>query len=136
MNRVLASLLTLALVGAGPANPPETRREVTEAETRELAAAALSPEARRLPGLDFEIGVNPAFPHYRFVMVTWGVARGEAGGNVIQLAIDTTTAEVWSGLVCREVTSRDLRALQVRIRKSLGLTDEMYRKLRRRGPMC
>jgi hypothetical protein len=131
------SLLALLVLGASGATP-ETMplRELTGKEVRELTLAALSPEARRLPGLELEVQGNPTFARYQFVTVTWGVPRGEAGGTVTHVAVDTVTADVWSGLVCKEHSSSTLRKSQSAIRKRIGLSNELYRTLKRKGPMC
>jgi hypothetical protein len=109
-------------------------RDITPEEARQVALAALSPEARRLPGLELEsLGEVAGF--YGFT-VAWGVPRGEAGGTVEHLAVDHVTADVWSGVVCREEKSSSLSKVQATIRKRIGLTDKVHKQLRRPGPMC
>ncbi len=135
----LLPLTTLSLAVAAaplPAVEASSQAEVSLAEVRELGLAALTPQARQLPGLDLEVHENPAFPRFHFILVTWGEAEGTRGGTVEQLAVDRVTGDVWSGLVCREFKSAELRRVQAAVRKRLGLERAAYKKLRCKGPMC
>jgi hypothetical protein len=138
MTRVALAFLQVAwtLLLASAAEPVAAARLLSAQEARELALEALEPGARRLPGLDFEIYEDTRVPNYFLVSVTWGEPRSEKGGSVQHLAIDKVTADVWSGVVCEEKTSKSLRKLQREMRRRLGVTDADYKKQRRSGPMC
>lgn len=130
----MLSLLLPPLISANPqAIQP---RRLTLDEARELAHESLSVEARKLPGLDLENYKNLDFPDFYFFSATWGSPRSDQGGNIEQLAVDAITGDVWSGVVCREIKSSDLAKLQRSIRKKIGLGEQEYKKLRKKGPMC
>jgi hypothetical protein len=51
-------------------------------------------------------------------------------------AVDKKTADIWDAGFCQEISSPSLAQLQVVLRKHIGLTDAIYRKLRKPGPFC
>jgi len=58
-------------------------------------------------------------------------------GSVGFYAIDPRTGDMWNpNSECDEITSPEIRRLQQRYRRELGLTASNYLKIRRRGPMC
>ena len=127
------SLMLLLSAWAESATKP---RKLSMNEARQLARMALTEQARKLPGLDLEGHGSPNFPNFYFFIVTWGPPRSDQGGTVEQLAVDATTGDVWSGVVCREGRSPRLIKLQKSVRKRIGLSERSYRRLRRKGPMC
>jgi len=129
---VVSLMLILSLWAEGATTP----RRLTLNEAQQLARMALTDQARMLPGLDLEGHNSANFRDFYFFIITWGPPRSEQGGTVDQLAVDETTGDVWSALVCREQKSAALMKLQKAIRKRIGLSDRSYRRLRRKGPMC
>jgi hypothetical protein len=132
----LTLVISLVLLLSARAESAAKPRKLTLNEVRQLARTALTERARRLPGLDLEDHKSPNFPDFYFLIVTWGPPRSEQGGTVEQLAVDATTGDVWSGVVCREMRSPALLKLQKSIRNRIGLTERNYRRLRKKGPMC
>jgi hypothetical protein len=66
---------------------------------------------------------------------TWDNA-GPGSVIVGHLAVDKRTADVWDAIVCREITSPALQRFQATVRRRMGITTELYKKLKRPGPMC
>ncbi len=51
-------------------------------------------------------------------------------------AVDRRTGDLWEANFCQKDSSQKLLPLQKRIRTSLGITEAMYKELRKPGPMC
>jgi len=51
-------------------------------------------------------------------------------------AVDRRTADLWDANVCVEYRPISVISLQERLRERIGLTEETYRELRQRPPMC
>jgi len=91
--------------------------------------------ATRLPGFRVELMSKSIDPTFYFFEARWANPK-PASVIVGHYAVDPNTGDVWDGVVCSEFTSPLLRRLQVSIRRRLGITDDKYRVLRRKGPMC
>ena len=116
--------------------PLPALQELTPQETRQLAEA-LFPEGRRLPAVAIEPFDSPLAPGFHFYDVWWsdGVG-GDKGGHVGSIAVDPRTGDVWKAVVCERIDNKELRRLQQRMRGAHGISTQVYRRLRRPGPMC
>lgn len=134
----LLALLLMArpLVAANPHNSRTgSNRLLTDEQMRRIARVALrstQPAALRLPGLGFERQ-----------QAANGYVSYEAAADVSPVAhvafvvIDPRTGDAWDGVTeCGEITSPSLRELQRSLRRSLGLSEKSYQRIKRRGPMC
>src|SRR6185369_14677891 len=112
--------------------------EVTAEMAANLVHAALKGEgagATELPGFRLELMNKPVDARFYYFEASWSNPQ-PAGVVIGHYAVDPFTGDVWNGIVCSEITSRSLRKVQRKVRHSLGITEERYRKLRRQGPMC
>ncbi len=105
---------------------------------RSLVVAALrsqSGEPTKLPGFHVELMKKSINEQFYFFEATW--SNPDLGSVIIgHYSVDPTTADVWNGVVCSEITSPTLSRLQTDVRRELGITPDKYKKLRRPGPMC
>jgi len=121
-------------------------RKITLVQAKALVMATLTPEGRRLPGLQFDTGdddpnkistyEDSRNPRFLTFMLVWA---NDIGGSVIagHYSVDSYTGDVFdSSAECAEYYSRKLDALQKKIRRSLHLTESEYRKLKTNGPEC
>jgi hypothetical protein len=100
-------------------------RRLTIKEAEQLARAALTPEARRLPGLSLEPDKNPRR------CVTFDVLWSNPGPGSVHsqfLSVDLQTAEVWSPTVWRRLTTPALRTAQRDLRTRLQISDAEVKK--------
>jgi hypothetical protein len=88
-----------------------------------------------LPAFSLDQFQDKHFPEFYFFTAMWA---GIPGGSAVigHYAVDSSTGDVWSATVCEEESTVDLRALQARIRRRIGLSDLEYQKVRRKGPLC
>jgi hypothetical protein len=111
-------------------------RLVSEGEAAEILSKALEQDGRtKLPGYTVEPASRKAdFPDFYFFQPL----HYDPGGVAVigYFAVDERTGDVWDGVVCRKLNSRQLRSLQKDVRKRIGLTDQAYRRIVRSGPMC
>lgn len=117
------------------AQPASRAQLISVQEAKRLVATALPSKTRRLP--DFEIeGGDSEFPHFYLLSVTWaGAPNGSM--NVGSYYVDKSTGDVWNApMECQEESSPALRILQARIRRTIGLSESEYRKIKRKGPLC
>jgi hypothetical protein len=75
-----------------------------------------------------------AFPTFYFVSATWNDPNNTPKAQ--HYAIDRYTGAVWDAVLCEQITSPSFVKLQQAIHKTIGLTQQEYRKIRRPGPMC
>jgi hypothetical protein len=104
-------------------------RDVTLEEANELVRALF----RNRGTSDFALEEYEIkdYPGFQFFQTVGRDLRGH-----IHYAVDRKTAEVWSGVVCENLTSPSLKKLQNAIRTRIGLTADEFLKIRRRGPRC
>jgi len=106
------------------------------AEARQLVLASLDSMSRRAPGLTVKGGArDSSFPDYYNFAVMWD-GTGSASVMVGFFDVDPSTGDVFEGTGCGERTTPLLRALQRKIRRRLGLSDNAYRRLKKKGPYC
>ena len=108
------------------------QREISQDEARGLLTAFL-----KLSDGDVLKSGDMGYKQFHFFMAILGTSGGEVG--VLQVryyAVDRQTADVWNSVICQRITSPSLRKLQAALRKSVGLTDIEYRKIKRQGPLC
>jgi hypothetical protein len=109
--------------------------QVNADQARQLVAKAIEPEgATKLPHFSLEESPNTKFPDFLFLQGLWDDPTGSP--VVGSYAVDRSTGDVWSGIVCREYQTPGLRSLQKEIRRSIGLSDSRYRRIKKPGPMC
>jgi hypothetical protein len=126
-------LQSVSEVSATPIDPSvyavRKRRDVTLEEANELMTALF--RDRGASGSSLEEYEVKDYPEFQFFQ-----AMGHDPLRHIHYAVDRKTGEVWSGVVCENLTSPSLNKLQNAIRNRIGLTPDEFRKVRRRGPLC
>src|ERR1019366_3353285 len=109
-------------------------RELTIQEAHSVLEAYIPDATKHLPGygLDDFAGYDPG--RFYFIEVNWD----NPGGSVVwgSFAVDKTTGDLWSAVICEKYSSRRIRAMQQEIRKRIGLSDAMYKQIKRSGPIC
>jgi hypothetical protein len=132
MKTVLYSAVgAMALLALTPVEAASVKL-LSEAQMRKLAVAgvrATAPGALRRP-----IGLERSNRSGYAWFEGWAnVGQGHVGLYVI----DPRTGDMWDGVSeCGAITSPEIRALQRKLRKTLGLSNSEYRRIRRAGPMC
>jgi hypothetical protein len=142
MNESLRFPFTILLIAVVYSAVPnvsgkETSR-VPAGDAEELVRAALKGQgagALDLLGLRIELMQEPIDTTFYYFEVTWS-NPSPASVVVGHYAVDPMTGDVWDGIVCSEMVSPPVRALQRRIRHRLGMSDSRYQRLKRPGPMC
>ena len=103
-------------------------------EAHSVLEAYIPDATKHLPGygLDDFAGYDPG--RFYFIEVNWD----NPGGSVVwgSFAVDKTTGDLWSAVICEKYSSRRIRAMQQEIRKRIGLSDAMYKQIKRSGPIC
>ena len=113
-------------------HPNRTVGEISQDGAHNLLTAFL-----KLPDGDVLKSGDMGYKQFHFFMAILGTSSGEVG--VLQVryyAVDRQTGDVWNSVICQRITSPSLRKLQAALRKSIGLTDMEYRKIKRQGPLC
>lgn len=109
-------------------------RKLTQAEARQLATMALPRFARELP--DLRLDANNGYPGVSGFY--WFEATASVPDQTSPIlghfAVNQTTGDVWDPVSCRKVTSPDLRNLQARMRKRIGLADRDLAHLSKLAP--
>ena len=135
-SQFAAIILALALLASVSAIADPNWRKVTVAEARQLVLASLDSMSRQAPGLTVKGGSrDSSFPDYYSFAVMWA-GTGRASVMVGFFDVDPLTGDVFEGTGCGERTTPLLRALQRKIRRRLGLSDNEYRRLKKKGPYC
>jgi hypothetical protein len=140
VKRIL--IVTILILAGGTPNPVlSAGHEINAPETDALVQAAINaewPHAKKFPGLgvESEVQKDVYYPKFRFFYVTW--AGSPKGGSAVvgSIAIDPLTADVWNGVMCEEIRSPQVAAIQRKIRRRIGLSDRQYRSLKAPGPLC
>jgi hypothetical protein len=128
-------LLVLVWQAAIGQQLPLEHRVISGEEAYTLVSKALETSgATKLPGFALEQPRKRNSQTFLFFEATWDNPKGSV--VIGHYAVDKKTGDVWNAIVCEELTSARLKQLQRTIRKRIGLSEEEYRKLRRRGPMC
>ena len=104
-------------------------RNVTLEEAHELVTTFI--RDRGSSGFSLDQYENKYYPGFQFFQV-----MGDDPIGSIHYAVDLKTGEVWSGVICENLTSPSLRKMQKAIRNRIGLTEDGYRKAPKSGPMC
>jgi hypothetical protein len=102
---------------------------VTLEEAHELVTTFI--RDRGSSGFSLDQYKNKYYPGFQFFQV-----MGDDPEGSIHYAVDLKTGEVWSGVICGNMTSPSLKKLQTAIRNRIGLTAVEYKKIRTGGPMC
>jgi hypothetical protein len=109
-------------------------RQLTVQEAHAVLEAYLPDGTEHLPGYELEdfAGYDPA--RFYFIEVVWD----NPGGSVVwgNYAVDKTTGDLWSAVVCEKYSSKRTRVVQQEIRKETGLTNKAYKRIKRPGPIC
>lgn len=127
----------LILTGSGAAGQEPGARKLTLDEARQLAYKAVESveSGNKLPGFGLDPYKDDYFPDFYFFEALWD-NPGPGSGVIGHYAVDPRMGDVWSAIVCRQLTSVSLRKLQRAMHKRIGLSEKQYRKLKRPGPMC
>jgi len=134
------------LCSVGSAAVTRTTRRITLAQAKALVLTVVGPEGRKLPGLGFTYrpgdpnklstyiySKNPRF--LRFDLIWDNESDGSVSIGLYD--VDSYTGDVFSATAsCGEYSSKNLKVLQKKIRRSLHLTDTQYRKLKTNGLEC
>lgn len=135
LPRFAVLVLCFQLVFAGSSGASGAPRKVSPEEAHLLVETiSASYGWTKLPGFGLEEYTDSYFPEFYFFDATWDNLKGSV--NLDHFAVDVLTGDVWNAVVCREYSSKKLKAVQKAIREKMGLTDKQYRHIRRRGPMC
>ncbi len=114
----IATALALALC-AGPARPADGR--VSEAEARNLVLAAIGPKVvDAMPGFTLERNDHARVLGFFEFDATFKNPRGSPIAGFY--AVNEVTADVWQLVICRKLTSAELRELQVRLYRQHNIT--------------
>jgi hypothetical protein len=109
-------------------------RALTIQEAHSVLEAYIPDATKHLPGYELEdfAGYDPG--RFYFIEVIWD----NPGGSVVwgNFAVDKTTGDLWSAVICEKYSSIPIRAVQKEIRERIGLTDAMYKQIKRPGPIC
>jgi hypothetical protein len=129
-------IVFIAMVPLGIAQPVHENSQavVSQQEARELIYKALPSSTVHLPGFGLDNMNAPNFPDFYFFEGLWDNPDGSAVSG--HYAVDKKTGDVWNGVVCRQFVSRSLRKAQHALRKSIGLSEQEYQRIKRPGPMC
>jgi hypothetical protein len=134
----IAALLALGMAMAGTAQ--SAQRKINPVEIDQLlrgAVEANNPNALKLPGFEFEPPFHlpdKYYPRFHIYQAIWDPPAGSV--NIGFFALDPLTLDVWNGVMCEEIKSPKLTALQRTIRARIGLSDVEYKRLRVTGPEC
>lgn len=132
MLSLLVSVISVARALSAASSKHAT---ISWEQARQLVyKAAENQAATTLPKFGLDSYRDPDFPDFYFFEATWDNPQGSV--VIGHYAVDSRTGDVWDGVVCREIQTRSLRRLQQQIRKSMGIDEKGYQRLRRTGPMC
>ncbi len=134
MKRTALVFLFLLATGMAMHSAEPSRTSVSQA--KELIAASLTVQQRRLPKLQVEQFYESGPSTFWFFTVMWeGLPKGSA--VVGNYAVDPYTGDVFSAVSsCDEIHTAALQNLQRRIRASLHLSKAGYHRLKTKGPLC
>jgi hypothetical protein len=125
-------LSTLILSPGGAQAPP---KEITRGQARQLVLTQLQSDGFDIQSPNLVVEDRPDDPDmpgfYQFGAYTTD------GGSAGAYAVGHRTAELWNWMHCwRFSRAKNLRDLQNKLRKEIGLTESEYRKLSAKRPFC
>jgi hypothetical protein len=127
---VIALVFACVMADAQSTQP----RQLTVQEAHLILEASLPDKTKKLPGyeLDDSAGYDPE--RFYFIEVLWD----NPGGSVVwgNFAVDKTTGDLWSAVICKKYSSLRIREEQRKIREQIGLTNATYNRVKRLGPIC
>jgi hypothetical protein len=127
---VIALVFACVMADAQSTQP----RQLTVQEAHLILEASLPDKTKKLPGyeLDDSAGYDPEM--FYFIEVLWD----NPGGSVVwgNFAVDKTTGDLWSAVICKKYSSLRIREEQRKIREQIGLTNATYNRVKRLGPIC
>lgn len=130
----LTAHLAIILIAPSVAADSNPSRKLTESEAQEVARLALAPNSRALPNLRFDsYGGYPGRPGFYWFEITGSVPRNTSP-VLGHYAVNQATGDVWEPVQCKRVGSPELRGLQRRIRKRIGLSNHDLRELSKMAP--
>jgi hypothetical protein len=131
MRPSLASLLVVLFFAAQAPGLARTR-DLTEAEARELAVKALTPEARGLPRLSLGPDAGLGTPGFYWFEAT---ADNPNGSPILgHFAVNRATGAVWDPVWCKELKSSEIKRLQAVLRKRIHLGRRELHGLEAKAP--
>ncbi len=140
MRRVVALMTLVSLVvGGNAAGHMKRLRLLTPADVKALVLAYSADNgATRLPG--FVITMDPApyssWPDYEDVVTMWD-NKGPGSDISTSMAVDLRTGDIFSAVGCSgPESSPGLAKAQKRVRKRIGMTTRLYKRMRRPGWYC
>lgn len=128
---IVCSVLGLGTVRAATDASPVSKRDALR-----LVMAALPGDARKLPQLGLDVGVDEQHQRFYVVAVTWA---GPANGSAVygSYYVDRQTGDVWDAVEeCTQIDTPTLRKLQAKVRMRIGLSKSDYQKQKQKGPLC
>jgi hypothetical protein len=118
----------LALLGAGAGASHLTERQMHEIAIAGVRATA--PRALSYRSFGFNRSKDRGYEYFDAMV-------DEGQGHVGFFVVDPRTGDMWDGVSeCGKITSPEIRQLQKRFRKKLGLSVARYTQIKRRGPLC
>jgi hypothetical protein len=115
-------------------NADGKRRTLTPEEGRELVYALLRPSGCTTQTCDVKNVQNKYFPQLFLFDGFWSNPTGSP--HIGGWAVDPRTADLWDANVCVEYRPTGVARLQQVLRNRIGLTEEQYKRLKGRPPMC
>ena len=104
-------------------------------DAKQFAMAAISPKAKSSPGFEL-IPDNSANKGLYVFNAIW---QGIPGGSVEIgfYAVDPITGTVWDAVMeCKQISTPNLRRLQIKRRMESGYSKIQFQKLQAIGPQC
>lgn len=132
---VLQAVIEVSAVPMNPSVYSESkRRNLSLEEASDLVFAYLKSTGGNQENCSLVPYHPPDAPDlYHFQGISTDPSRGF---NLGYFAIDPTTADIWSGVFCERLVSKDLTSLQRIIRRRIGLSAQEYKKAKKPGPFC
>jgi hypothetical protein len=109
-------------------------RTVSVGEGKELVYALLKPSGCTRRRCEVDRLPDKYFPQLFLFEGLWPNPTGSP--HIGSWAVDPQTGDLWDANVCVEYRSSGVESLQRRLRKRIGLTEDGYKKLKQRPPMC
>lgn len=113
------------------------RRTITVNEAQDLVRALLKPDGwTKLHGFVlYQALFDSEFQDFYFIHAEWDSPSGKHV-PIGHFAVERTTGDVWDWVKCGQFNSASLAAAQQALRKRIGLSEQDYLRIKKRGPFC
>lgn len=130
----LAMVLALSAASAGGADNKPARR-ITPLEAEHLVRIVAEdnfPDEMRAPGLEIDRCKSTTDPRFEDFWV-WN-DRVDMLGTIDYYEVNLLTGDGWEDILFKEEREPNLRRLQMKLRRRIGLSTKDYLRLRKQGP--